>query len=234
MSREFNKLQKLASNITGWDPWDSGAACDYYYDSCPTEGDKKAQIFDYATNALELSLTEQEIEEVYAYIEMEYGDENSKIHAFMDLGSSEKMKQLPRSCYYQYFQTKERNVDDRSSFFTCLTDDAPEDLSDFIHKIHDDYFDACLPNDWVYAVISNAFEEIHHDKIDDIMIEADPYYYDLVKWLHNGFADGYCNKALSEGLNEGTDVHDIIGWGQFMAKECIYQAVNEFIEEERE
>jgi len=131
--------------------------------------------------------------------------------------------------YTEFFQLKNRTD---GTQFVCLIGQAPSELQDLIRKVHFDLFDNSLPNDWIYSVIHDALGDLLHDHRDDILIEPDCYYHDLYKWLGEPFAHGLCNEALDMG--SCTDIYNIIGVAQCTAKEMIYDAVAEFLQEQKE
>jgi hypothetical protein len=136
-----------------------------------------------------------------------------------------------RSQYSKYFETGVR-TDSGKSFVKC-TEDAPEDLKELIYQIHNKSFDGCFPNDWIYEIIWEAFEALEKDKLEDISIEADIYDRELYEWLGNCFSDEYCNQALQNECPT-TNITQIIQTRQCLVKEAIYQAVDEFIEEDEQ
>lgn len=129
-----------------------------------------------------------------------------------------------------YFKIKPR---DNGEEFSYLVDEAPESLRDFIHSVHKDYFYDCFPNDWIYGTIHDAFCDLETHDLESFTIEADCYYHDLNKWHQNPFAQCYCEEAVEEGLVTEASVYPIISAGQWLAKQCIYNAVNEFIKHAR-
>lgn len=135
--------------------------------------------------------------------------------------------------YSQYF-TSAKRVDTDKHFIKCK-DEAPEELRDFIREVHFEYFEKCLPNDWIYQTILEAFENLEENNIDDLNIEPDCYYSELYEWLGNPFAHGFCNEGLLllDGCN-APDIYQVIGQGQALAKEEIYRAVNEFLSDQEE
>ncbi len=130
--------------------------------------------------------------------------------------------------YTQYFVEKTRS--DGNKFVAC-TDDAPECIRDLIREIHFSFFDGCLPNDWIYKIIVEAFEELEENDLDDVYPESDCYYWELKKWFLEPFADKYVEEAMELGL---TRIYEVIGLAQTNAKQNIYYAVNEFLEQQRE
>ena len=128
--------------------------------------------------------------------------------------------------YSQHFQLKERP---NGESFICLKDDAPIELREFVQAVHFDYFDGCLPNDWIYETIHDAFEILEVENLDNVNIEGDPYYNNLRKWLENPFAHEYCNQVMSEVSYNY--FFDIILTAQGEAKRTIYSAVNNFLME---
>ncbi len=146
--------------------------------------------------------------------------------------STKTVEQKNAAWYAACFEHKQRGSGDR---FTCLADHAPVALSQLVYDIHADYFGGCLPNDWIYATIAEAFDALAEDALDDISIEADPYYNQLYAWLGNSYAAEYCNEAISSfsycKLADDYDLYAHIGIAQYMAKDRIYHAVNDFINE---
>ncbi len=131
--------------------------------------------------------------------------------------------------YFKYFQEKTRLQS--GTKFMCLTDDAPQELKDLVRAIHFDYFDGCLPNDWIYSVISEAFDDLKHDDLRGVNIEADIYNCDLIKWLENPFAVGIVDECIQED-GGCIGIIDRIQAAQYRAKSMIYQAVIDWIEEQ--
>jgi hypothetical protein len=125
--------------------------------------------------------------------------------------------------YSDFFESRQRN--DGTSFI-ALKDERPEYLSDFLYEIHGGY----LPDDWTYRIIMEAFEELEIDNLEDITIEADCYYHDLDQWfsLYRGSHE-LCNEAL-EDFGPFDDIYKIISTAQVLAKERIYEVVNDFME----
>jgi hypothetical protein len=136
---------------------------------------------------------------------------------------------MTKTDYTSYFTESER-LDGKK--FVKLTKGTPEKVKDLVMKIHMEHFD-CLPDDWIYRTISEAFSDLQNDSLENITIEANPYYTDLWEWLGNSYAKGFCNEALQEGITDQKDIYNIIGCGQYMAKELIYHAVDEFLEREK-
>lgn len=131
--------------------------------------------------------------------------------------------------YSQYFETRPR---DNGKSFVCCRDGAPRELRDMIYEIHLNQFEGALPNDWIYKTIAEAFEALEQDPRENINIEADPYRYDLKTWLMEPFADSFCECAMKEGLCVSGDMINGISCGQFLAKEAIYDAVDQFLNRE--
>jgi hypothetical protein len=112
--------------------------------------------------------------------------------------------------YQEFFAYRKRNDETK---YWCLEDGAPSELRDLVYEIHYQIFEGCLPNDWVYDVISQAINELEDNgnDLDDINIECDCYYGQLYKWLGHSFSHGFCNKAVEEGYCEGKDIYKTIG-----------------------
>lgn len=140
-------------------------------------------------------------------------------------------EEIERKDFIQYFTRGTRT--DGKSFYKCV-DACPEELRDLIRHIHTEYF-GCLPNDWIYGVIHEAFLDLKDMDVDDVTIDSDPYNSELYNWMGESFADKYCAKAMQEGLycpdSDGFSIYGLIGWAQWYAKTEIYHAVNEFINE---
>lgn len=141
------------------------------------------------------------------------------------------MTTLPRIEYAKYFQTKTRLM--TQGKLICLVDEAPEDLSELIQWIHKSYFLGALPNDWIYSTIQDAFYDLQDNEFEDISIECDVYNNQLAEWLKEPYANEYCIQAAEE-LGAKNNIFDAIGQGQSMAKQAIYDAVNEFIQKDNE
>lgn len=126
--------------------------------------------------------------------------------------------------YTNYF-THSKRVD--GATYCYLRDDSPEALRDLVYAIHRDHFDGCLPNDWLYAQIFDAFS--NDPQVDP---QTDVYNHDLTKWLHeNAFAIGVCNEAVEQmGCGEMTDIIGWISLGQLYALQMIHDAVSVFLE----
>lgn len=148
------------------------------------------------------------------------------------------MEQLPRKEFSQFFTFGYRAInkdtfEETKQTFSKLVECPPKELKELIHMIHKEYFCDCLPNDWIYETIHDAFLvlELADDAIDNINLEADCYYNKLYEWLGNPYGHEYCNEVLEEGL-ELKDIYQIIGTAQERAKDRIYRAVDDFIKEE--
>ena len=139
-----------------------------------------------------------------------------------------------RKNYANYFTWGKRK-DEKD--YCYLADGRPEELQDFVRSVHFDHFGGCLPNDWIYEQLALAFDELSKDDLEDIAIEADPYYRDLANWLQEPFAHEYCNEMLEELCENPKqwtqqDIYTIIGYAQWLAKDRIYHAVNDWIHQE--
>lgn len=131
-----------------------------------------------------------------------------------------------RKGYVKFF---ERGLRTSGEKFFFLASSAPSELQQFISEVHE-YFD-CLPNDWIYTILVDCFNELSMDSIDDITIESDCYNSELYKWLGNSYADEFCAEALQETGIQFDTIYEVINTGQLLAKRKIYEAVNEFIME---
>jgi len=115
--------------------------------------------------------------------------------------------------------------------FVKLVDDAPIKLQELIKEIHINNFN-CIPNDWIYGTILEAFSDLTNDSLEDITIEADSYNADLLEWLSNSYAEELCNEAIEEEIWDSKNIYNLISSGQYRAKEMIYNSVNEFMQED--
>ncbi len=134
--------------------------------------------------------------------------------------------------YSQYFEVANRP--DGSSFIR-KTEGCPTVIDDLVCNIHFDYFDGCFPNDWIYQIILEAFEAFElGDDLEDICLEPDVYYVDLHRWLTNPFAHGLCDEVIQEYWHSPTRLNftDIISYAQVRAKRMIYDAVDEFLQQQ--
>lgn len=127
--------------------------------------------------------------------------------------------------YTQYFQSKQRP---NGTMFVCRTDDCPEVIQELIFSIHKNCFDGCLPNDWIYETIWDAFEALKHDDFYNCTIQPDDYNFELIKWLQNPYSVWLCN----DFGGEETDIIKMIGEGQREAIRMIYQEVDEWIKDQ--
>lgn len=135
--------------------------------------------------------------------------------------------------YQLYFETAKRVTTNED--FIRLTHDAPQILQDMIRNIQFDYFDGCLANDWIYKTTLEAFEGLHYESIDDVGIECDTLDSELAKWLLEPFAEMYCQEAQAGYFcSEYKTIFQHIEAAQYLAKKCIFKAVNDFIELEEE
>lgn len=136
-------------------------------------------------------------------------------------------EEIERKKYHQYFKSDLRPAGKR--FYKCV-DCPPEDLKDLIYTIHQDLFYGAMPDDWIYETIHDAFYDLEDCSLDSFNIEADPYNYQLYEWLGSGYAKEYCAEVLEEGL-DAKDIYYIISAAQERAKDRIYRAVEDFINE---
>lgn len=145
---------------------------------------------------------------------------------------------MSKKQYHNHFERRERilykgSPDEKTQTFYVCKDDCPAVLQDFVYRVHKEYFESCLPNDWVYDTIHSAFLDLADNELDDIHLEADPYYSQLYEWFGNPYADYYCERVIADRLAHiDRGIYDIIGWAQWQAKQNIYYAVNEFMQEE--
>jgi len=134
--------------------------------------------------------------------------------------------------YSEYFTHKKRND---GLDFICLVDGAPQELEKLMYSIHKDHFDYTLPDDWIYENVYDAFEALETgDDFDSVLqsLEPDIYNVDLCEWLKCGFAQGYCNESLEE--SEHKNIMQAVQAGNYRAKEVIYFAVRDFLDDQKE
>ena len=124
--------------------------------------------------------------------------------------------------------------DDSKTRFIKIKDGAPQFLRDFVRSVHVDIFDGLWPNDWVYKIISQAFEELEENgnDLERVSIEPDCYYYELDKWFSSSLTfSGFCDEAVAEGLASGKEIYKTIAAGQYLAMIRIYGMVYDFLNE---
>lgn len=133
--------------------------------------------------------------------------------------------------YRRFFKTKTvKRKDEKEKNIILLSDNAPEELKEFVKKVHMDYFEKSFPNDWIYEEISRAFDDIEsYDDIDAFIYEAeaDCYYQDLQAWTNNHFAPRFIDEVIDEGVK---GYYHQIATGQVAAIQTIRQAVIDFLE----
>ena len=134
-------------------------------------------------------------------------------------------EEIERKDFIQYFTRGTRT--DGKSFYKCV-EACPEELRDLIRHIHTEYF-GCLPNDWIYETIRDAFNELQDCSFDSLSLEPDCYYSHLYAWFGEPYAYEYCNEVLEETGYK--DIYAIISSAQYIAKERIYRAVEDFMNE---
>jgi hypothetical protein len=133
---------------------------------------------------------------------------------------------------YTIYFTEGTRID--GTKFVKLVDNAPIKLQELIKEIHINKFRDCMPNDWIYGTILEAFSDLKNDSLEDITIEADSYNADLLEWLGNSYSEELCNEAIEEEIWDRKNIYNLISSGQSIAKELIYNSVNEFMQEDEE
>jgi len=89
---------------------------------------------------------------------------------------------------------------------------------------------------WVDEIILDAIDDLYTNEvdIDDVNIEADPYYSQLSKWLNEDCALEFCDEAVDDGLTaDRSTIYDTLACGQWLAKDRIYHLVNDYLQENR-
>ncbi len=87
-SDNISDLQKVASAISGYEPHETSTIDDFYYDLQDADA-KKQHIQVYAMECLGISLTAKDSEKIYAFLETEFEDEDSRFTKFNALKLSE-------------------------------------------------------------------------------------------------------------------------------------------------
>lgn len=119
--------------------------------------------------------------------------------------------------FLQYFKKIKRN--ENEEFYT-LEDQAPSELKELVREAHGDF----LPDDFRYRTICDAlyaFADCGSDQnLDEIRLEPDIYYHDLLKWLSSNLKRVfYCDEAISEFGLEKVDTMVLITHGQQFEKD---------------
>lgn len=122
------------------------------------------------------------------------------------------------------------------SGFYSQGDGAPPELREFIRGVHFDYFSGCLPNDWIYRKIYDAFFEMQELDTDDAErlideIEGDPYNSQLLEWAAESYADGFLNDQMEE--LHFLNFYELIGTAQTYAIRIIYHEVLEYLQDQK-
>jgi len=129
--------------------------------------------------------------------------------------------------YKQYMESRlfGEEGNRHSRYFT--KDNAPQDLSDLIHDIHNELGQG-LPTDWVYEQVYDAIYSYEKDGVtdfDDLSIESDIY--NLFDWARD-FVDMI--DEASQELGRGEDIHSEIAQANWYCKDRIYRLVYEFLD----
>jgi hypothetical protein len=129
----MNKLQLIASAISGYEPYKSftSAKDDYYYNECNTESEKLEQILNYAANVYEIELTQEECQEVYNFLEKEKAlDQSGRQNLFDNLGDDEKQLitfRVDQGLYYEFKSLCNKEGWSMSKLFINLMKDLVND-----------------------------------------------------------------------------------------------------------
>ena len=138
--------------------------------------------------------------------------------------------------YFDYFEIGKRIGNEETYVF--LKDDAPRDLRELAYTIHKERFYDALPNDWIFRVMIQAFEELAREEIEDILVEAVFWNCDIARWFYEN-CNNYASEYVDEYMNNypAKEIHEVMHYirmGQWLAKQTIYYAVNDFLVEQRE
>lgn len=144
------------------------------------------------------------------------------------MDAKQKLTKQELADYFGKFFTQQKNHKG-NLHITCEL--GPQALREFICDVHTSNFANALPDDWIFATISDCFERLSFDEIDDIQLEADPYYSQLYEWFGNSYAHGWCNEYLEQAQRDINDIYSIISGAQELAMDCILHRVNDFLEE---
>jgi hypothetical protein len=132
--------------------------------------------------------------------------------------------------YARFFERSERANGEN---FLKLKEDSPDSLVELVRDMHTQIFDS-MPCDWVFMITKEAFEELEENSLDELNIEADCYAKDLYKWLGKSYSDNFIQEAIDDGLVDlSSGIWNLVGVGQSLAKQKIYEAVSEYLEEQK-
>lgn len=140
--------------------------------------------------------------------------------------------------YADAFEARTRND---GKEFVCLSDSHKGgELAEFVRTVHmGDDFD-CLPNDWIYGEIADAFfrcTEYDHDKWEYINGDLEPEYMHarLLDWMREPYAAGWCTIAQNEGIvSTDSNIFDWMQAAQMIARRYIHESVHAWIEQQYE
>lgn len=85
LNPKYNEAQNVASGISGYEPNETSAQDDYYYDECHTIEQKIEQINNYAFEVYGLKLKSYKAHRIMQFLEKECTNTNELYHAFMEL-----------------------------------------------------------------------------------------------------------------------------------------------------
>jgi hypothetical protein len=131
--------------------------------------------------------------------------------------------------YNQFFEVATRKD---GTNFVRHTNNAPEYLKEFVQKVHQE-LECGLPNDWIYNEISNAFDAIEIDELEETPFNPDEYTHQLFEWAKSGWAQ-YMIQLYNDNIHHSKDMMEQIQNGQWYAADRIFHLVKEFIEENEE
>lgn len=110
--------------------------------------------------------------------------------------------------------------------YTCLSDEAPVALQEFIREVHKEF--DCMPNDWIYSKILKAFESEEPD-LREAFIEPDIWTVDLIEWTTNSFAHGLLDEALEQST-PFKSYFSLLSYAQYEAIQRINFMVQDFLD----
>lgn len=142
----------------------------------------------------------------------------------MNATESTAVKKLAAEVAAQFVQAKRANGDE----YWKRKDGAEADdwVKEMCFKAHGDM----MPDDWKYEFIVESLNALADaDDPEDVMLEADVYTHDRLRWLASHLQrPGYCDEEREDGLvAEDADIVTRVGAGQVREKEEVLASVRE-------